>query len=48
MITDHFEMKGILQKVSQTFPNARKQFYPDSSSQYVIYAKRILRLSYLV
>ena len=33
MITDHSEMKGILQKVSQTFRNARKQFYPDSSSQ---------------
>ena len=34
MITDHSEMKGILQKVSQTFLNARKHFYPDSSSQY--------------
>ena len=34
MITDHSEMKGILLKVSQTFLNARKHFYPDSSSQY--------------
>ena len=34
MITDHFEMKGILQKVSQTFLNAREQFHPDSSRQY--------------
>ena len=34
MITDHSQMKGILQKVSRTFLNARKQFYPDSSRQY--------------
>ena len=34
MITDHSEMKINLQKVSQNFPNARKHFYPDSSSQY--------------
>ena len=34
MITDNSEMKGILQKVSQSFLNARKHFYPDSSSQY--------------
>ena len=33
MISDHSEMKGVLQKVSQTFLNARKHFYPDSSSQ---------------
>ena len=34
MITDHSQMKGILQKVSRFFLNARKQFYPDSSRQY--------------
>ena len=34
MITDHSQLKGILQKKSQTFFNARKQFYPDSSRQY--------------
>ena len=34
MITDHSEMKDILQKVSQTFLNARKYFYPDSKNQY--------------
>ena len=34
MITDHTEMNGILQKVFQTFLNARKRFYQDSSSQY--------------
>ena len=34
MITDHSEMKSILQKISQIFLNARKYFYPDSSSQY--------------
>ena len=34
MITDHSEKKGILQKVSQSFLNARKQFYPELSSQY--------------
>ena len=33
MITDHSEMKEILKKVSQNFLNARKHFYPDSSSQ---------------
>ena len=33
MITDHSEMKGFLQKVSQTFLNARKHFYQYGSTQ---------------
>ena len=34
MITGNSEMKGFLQKFTQSFLNARKHFYPDSSSQY--------------
>ena len=34
MITDHSQMKGILQKVSRTFLNAIKEFYPDSSRDF--------------
>ena len=46
MITDHSQMKGILQKVSQTFLNARKPFYPDSSRQYG--STQNIHLNYLI